>query len=38
VRFLNLRIYPGGDAIAATAFARELERRIGWHLYVRATK
>jgi ubiquinone/menaquinone biosynthesis C-methylase UbiE len=38
VRFLNLRIYPGGQALAATRTARKLERRIGWHLYVRATK
>jgi hypothetical protein len=38
VRFLNLRIYPAGDRIAATSLARGLERRIGWHLYVRATK
>ena len=37
VRFLNLRIFPRGDAIAATPVARELERRVGWHLYVRAT-
>jgi SAM-dependent methyltransferase len=37
-RFLNLRIYPGGERLAATAPARNLERRIGWHLYVRATK
>lgn len=38
VRFLNLRVFPGGGRIAATAVARSLERRIGWHLYVRAVK
>jgi SAM-dependent methyltransferase len=38
VRFLNLRVFPGGSRIAATAVARSLERRIGWHLYVRAVK
>jgi SAM-dependent methyltransferase len=38
VRFLNLRIFPGGDRIAATRLARRAERRIGWHLYVLATK
>jgi ubiquinone/menaquinone biosynthesis C-methylase UbiE len=38
VRFLNLRLYPGGERLAATAPARRLERRLGWHLYVRAAK
>jgi SAM-dependent methyltransferase len=38
VRFLNLRIYPGGRWLAATLPARKLERRLGWHLYVRATR
>jgi SAM-dependent methyltransferase len=38
VRFLNLRIWPGGDRLARTPLARRLERRIGWHLYVRAQK
>lgn len=38
VRFLNLRIYPGGDRIAGSRAARRLERTAGWHLYVRATK
>jgi SAM-dependent methyltransferase len=37
-RFLNLRIYPGGQRLAATSLARNLERRIGWHLYVRGTR
>jgi SAM-dependent methyltransferase len=36
VRYLNLRLYPKGDAIACTAFARRLERLIGWHLYITA--
>jgi SAM-dependent methyltransferase len=38
VRFLNLRLLPGGDRIARTGLARRLERRWGWHLYVSATK
>jgi SAM-dependent methyltransferase len=38
VRFLNLRLFPGGDRLAATGLARRLERRWGWHLYVSATK
>jgi ubiquinone/menaquinone biosynthesis C-methylase UbiE len=38
VRFLNLRIYPGGQGLAATRTARRLERRLGWHLYIRARK
>ena len=38
VRFLNLRIFPGGDRLAAHPLARRLERRIGWHLYVIAAK
>ena len=37
VRFLNLRIYPGGGRLAASPPARRLERRWGWQLYVRAT-
>ena len=37
-RYLNLRLYRGGGRIAATKVARKLERRIGWHLYVRAVK
>lgn len=37
-RFLNLRLLPGGEALAATATARRLERRFGWHLYVAARK
>jgi SAM-dependent methyltransferase len=37
-RFLNLRVYPFGDHLAASRLARRLERRIGWHLWVRARK
>jgi SAM-dependent methyltransferase len=37
-RFLNLRTYPGGQKFAPTRVARLLERRLGWHLYVRALK
>jgi SAM-dependent methyltransferase len=38
VRYLNLRIVPGGARLVRTGTARRLERRIGWHLYVRARK
>jgi len=38
VRYLNVRLYPGGPRFAATGVARRLERRIGWHLYVEARK
>jgi len=38
VRNLNLRIYPGGDALVRTTLAKRLERRIGWHLYIEAVK
>ncbi|HMJ01859.1 MAG TPA: class I SAM-dependent methyltransferase, partial [Conexibacter sp.] len=38
VRFLNLRLYPGGERLARTALARRLERRWGWHLWVEAVK
>jgi hypothetical protein len=37
-RFLNLRIYPGGERLARTRLARRLERRYGWFLYIEATK
>ncbi|HZE04960.1 MAG TPA: class I SAM-dependent methyltransferase, partial [Solirubrobacteraceae bacterium] len=37
-RFLNLRLYPGGDRLARTAPARRLERRLGWHLWIEAVK
>lgn len=38
VRFMNLRLYPKGDRLAATAISRQLERRIGWHLWIEAVK
>lgn len=38
VRYLNLRLYPAGGRLAATAVARRLERRFGWHLYIEAVK
>ena len=38
VRYLNLRLYPGGRRLARTPLAAALERRIGWHLYVEAVK
>lgn len=38
VRFLNLRLFPGGDRLASTPVARRLGRRWGWHLYVVAVK
>lgn len=34
IRYLNLRLFPGGDDISRTAAARRLERRLGWHLYL----
>jgi ubiquinone/menaquinone biosynthesis C-methylase UbiE len=37
-RFLNLRLYPGGERVAATPLGRRLERRYGWHLWLRAQK
>lgn len=36
-RFLNLRLYPRGEALARTALARRLERKYGWHLWITAT-
>jgi SAM-dependent methyltransferase len=38
VRYLNLRLYPGGTRLAAAALGRRLERRYGWHLWLRAEK
>lgn len=38
VRFLNLRVYPYGQRLAATRAARRLERRYGWHLWIEATR
>jgi SAM-dependent methyltransferase len=37
-RYLNLRIYPGGDQFAQSPLARRLERRWGWHLYASARR
>jgi ubiquinone/menaquinone biosynthesis C-methylase UbiE len=37
-RFLNLRVYPLGERLAATNLAQRLERRIGWHLWIHARK
>lgn len=38
VRYLNLRLYPLGNRIAATKIGRRLERRVGWHLYITGVK
>lgn len=38
VRYLNLRLYPGGPRLAATRLANRAERRVGWHLYLEGTK
>ena len=38
VRYMNLRLYPGGTRLSGTRSVAYLERRIGWHLYVEATK
>ncbi len=38
VRYLNLRLYPGGGRLAKTRLAHALERKWGWHLYVTARK
>jgi SAM-dependent methyltransferase len=38
VRFLNLRIYPGGRRFGCSPAGRRLERRWGWHLYVHARR
>jgi SAM-dependent methyltransferase len=38
VRYLNLRLYPGGEQFAKTRLARHLERRYGWHLWIEATR
>ena len=37
-RYLNLRLYPGGQRFAATPLARRLERRYGWHLWIEAIR
>jgi ubiquinone/menaquinone biosynthesis C-methylase UbiE len=36
--YLNLRLYPGGQRLAATRLGRRLERRYGWHLWIEATR
>lgn len=38
VRYLNLRLYPGGARFSATPVGRRLERRVGWHLYIECRK
>lgn len=38
VRYLNIRLYPMGERFSKTAVASQVERSIGWHLYVEATK
>jgi ubiquinone/menaquinone biosynthesis C-methylase UbiE len=38
IRHLNLRVIPGGKRLATRPIAERLGRRIGWHLYVQATK
>lgn len=38
VRYLNARLYPGGQRLERTAAGGLLSRRVGWHLYVRATR
>jgi SAM-dependent methyltransferase len=38
VRYLNLRLYPGGEKLARSRLGRSLERRFGWHLIIEATK
>jgi ubiquinone/menaquinone biosynthesis C-methylase UbiE len=37
-RYLNLRIYPGGEHLQRTKLGRRLERRWGWHLWIEAVK
>ena len=38
VRFLNLRAYPMGERLERLPWVRRAGRRLGWHLWVRATK
>lgn len=38
VRYLNLRLYPGGAWLAKGRLANRLSRWIGWHLYLSGTK
>jgi hypothetical protein len=37
-RYLNLRLYPGGQRFAETRLARRLECRHGWHLWIEASR
>ena len=38
IRYLNLRLYPGGLRFSQSRPGRRLERRIGWHLYAECRK
>lgn len=38
VRYLNVRLYPGGNRLAKSVLGRRLERRWGWHLYLEGRK
>ena len=38
VRYLNLRLYPGGTHFSKTRMAKMIEHRVGWHLYLRGRK
>jgi SAM-dependent methyltransferase len=38
VRFLNLRAYPAGSRLERLPAVRQLGRRLGWHLWISATK
>jgi SAM-dependent methyltransferase len=38
VRFLNVRAYPFGERLERSHAARRLGRRVGWHLWVTATR
>lgn len=38
VRYLNLRLFPGGLRFSRTRLGRRLERVAGWHLYLQFTK
>jgi len=38
VRYLNTRLYPLGDRLAASSGGRRLERHVGWHLYMEGRK
>lgn len=38
VRYLNLRLFPGGLRFSSSPAGRRLERRMGWHLYTEGRK